>query len=797
MNQNRRRIKLGGRLQGLGLRPLVWRIATALGLTGSVRNQVGGVCIEVQGAILGIDQFVANLHEQLPASGRIDWEQIDEIPIEYGTEGCSVGFAIHSSQGQGFTLCDALPDIAPCEDCLSEIFDPASRRYHYLMNSCTQCGPRYSIQTGTPFDRGRTTLDVFPLCADCQREYTDPANRRFHAQTIGCFECGPTWVWRERHAQEIDCTSPPNVESMLDRCEQILRTDGIVLVKSVGGYQFLCDAASQQATLRIRKIKNREHKPFAVLVESLAHALEMVELSREAQVALQESHRPIVVASRKPANGVSQDSLGRWISELENSLGVMLPNSPVQCLLARRIGRPMVVTSANLSSEPMLIDDQQALDRFGDQVDAILMHNRRIAEPLDDPVVCDAQVGVIPIRLGRGDTPCRLSTDQTQFGSNCGIALGADLKAAWGMSLGQGLYLMQHLGDASHPAVITRIEDSIQKLLQSDLPAASVLIDMHPAYETTMLGKRLAGNDSDGSQRIGCQSIQHHAAHLGALGVDAGIPSEEPLVGFVFDGTGYGSDGTIWGGELIGLRRSEFSRLGYLRPFRLPCGDVAAKYPWRTALALLVDAGLGIEDLQACCDWTEHSPWGSLLEAQRSALVRVFDSPTLSIPTSSIGRFLDGLASLLGLVHCNGYEGHAAMTLEDLAMGHSQERGDTKYAFVLQNQGGAIEFDGRPVVRGVVEDLRSGIDRARIAFGIHAAIATMMSDALVHLTDDSKQSHQVGLSGGVFQNRLLVELAVEAMSRAGHQVYLHRRVPPNDSGLAIGQLRLARSVRSV
>jgi hydrogenase maturation protein HypF len=211
----------------------------------------------------------------------------------------------------------------------------------------------------------------------------------------------------------------------------------------------------------------------------------------------------------------------------------------------------------------------------------------------------------------------------------------------------------------------------------------------------------------------------------------------------------------------------------------------------------LVDAGLGIEDLQACCDWTEHSPWGSLLEAQRSALVRVFDSPTLSIPTSSIGRFLDGLASLLGLVHCNGYEGHAAMTLEDLAMGHSQERGDTKYAFVLQNQGGMIEFDGRPVVQGVLEDLQKGTDLASIAFGIHASIATMMSDALVHLTDDSKQSHQVGLSGGVFQNRLLVELAVEAMSRAGHQVYLHRRVPPNDSGLAIGQLRLARSVRSV
>jgi hydrogenase maturation protein HypF len=794
MDQQRRRIKLHGRLQGLGVRPLVWRIATSIGLTGLVRNQADGVCIEVQGAVPDIEQFISHLHEQLPASARIDSEQIDSIAADNRDPSLSLGFVIQSSQGQGFSLCDALPDMAPCEECLSELFDPASRRYLYPMNSCTQCGPRYSIQIGTPFDRGQTTLSAFPLCSCCRREYTDPDNRRFHAQTISCFECGPKWIWKERNANQIDCTEPPCVESILDRFSQILRSDGIVLVKGVGGYQLLCDATSQQATLRIRKMKNREHKPFAVLFESLAQATKTVKLSPEAYVALQQSHRPIVIASRKRANRTSIDDLGGWICEFDSSLGIMLPNSPMQYLLARRMGRPMVVTSANVSGEPMLIDDQLAFKRVGDQVDAILMNDRPIAEPLDDPVACDTIVGLIPIRLGRGDTPCRLSTDQTQFDSSCGIALGADLKAAWGMSLGQGLYLMQHLGDASHPAVISRIEDSMQKLLRSDLPATLILTDMHPAYETALLGERLVESNFNRSPGIGFQAIQHHAAHLGALAVDAQIGFEDLLVGYVFDGTGYGTDGTIWGGELIGLRGSEFSRLGHLRPFRLPGGDVAAKYPWRTALALLVDAGLDVRNLQGCGDWTKNSPWGSLSDSERSAMIKVNDSQTLSIPTSSIGRLLDGLSSILGLVHCNGYEGHAAMALEDLAMGHTQLRECPKYRFAVQIQSGMIEFDGRPVVQGVLEDLQRGTDLASIAFGIHASIATMMSDALVYLTDDSRRSHQVGLSGGVFQNRLLVELAVEALSRVGHRVSLHRRVPPNDSGLAIGQLRLARSV---
>jgi hydrogenase maturation protein HypF len=764
-------------------------------LTGWVSNDADGVRIEVQGSEMDIQRFISNLREQLPDSARIDSEKIDQIPIEMQSEGDLHGFTIRTSQGQGATLCDALPDAALCEDCTRELYDRASSRYLYPMISCTQCGPRYSIQTGIPFDRGSTTLSAFPLCDNCQREYTDPENRRFHAQTIGCYECGPSWTWQEIHAEAIKCTSPKRVESVLQRCEEILQADGIVLLKSVGGYQLLCDAASEKATQRIRKIKNRERKPFALLLESIEQALRMVELSPEAQVAIEQTHRPIVVASRKRSGATWPTPPERWICELQCSLGVMLPNSPMQLLLARHIGRPLVVTSANISGQPMLIDDRQAIEQFGDLVDAILMHDRQIVEPLDDPVLSDTPVGLIPIRLGRGNTPCRLTTDSSQHRSTSAVALGGDLKAAWGMSHRQGLYLMQQLGDASDPAVIARIEESIQKILQSDLPAESILIDMHPMYETTMLGKRLAMSPSEGSPGVLCHSIQHHAAHLGSLAVDAGIRDEDRLIGFVFDGTGYGPDGTVWGGEILEFCCSEYFRLGSLRGFRLPGGDVAAKNPWRTALALILDAGITIKDLQTCCDWPTDSPWGLLSESEQTALVQALSVSTLSIHTSSMGRWIDGLASLLGLVHCNDYEGYAAMRLEDLALAYDGDQHERRYEFAIEQRVGLIEFDGRAVVGRVIEDLRHGIDRAKIAFGIHASIATMMTDTLKRLPEEKMlNGYQVGLSGGVFQNRLLVELAYKGLQSAGHRVCMHRHIPPNDSGLAIGQLRSVRSV---
>jgi len=789
MSRNRQRIKLTGRLQGVGLRPLVWRIANSIGLTGWVSNDAQGVCIEVQGAKVDLEQFILNLREQLPESARIDSEQIDDIPIQLMGKGQEEGFAILNSQGQGHTLCDALPDMAPCENCIRELFDPANRRYLYPMISCTQCGPRYSIQTSVPFDRERTTLDRFPLCNKCDSEYSDPENRRFHSQTIGCFECGPSWTWSEMNSQAIHSTNSDRVEFILERFVQILLADGIILVKGIGGFQLLCDAKSQHAAQKIRNIKNREHKPFALMVESIAQAVEIAEFSYAAHVALQQSHRPIVVGARKPVDCTRRANFGRWISDLDSSLGIMLPNSPMLHLLARRFGRPIVITSANRSSEPMMIDDNQAIEQFGDLVDAILMHDRQIVEPLDDPVVIDTSVGLIPIRLGRGNTPYRLSSDRSHLGSMTAVALGADLKAAWGMSHGQGLYLMQQLGDASHPAVLARIEESIQKILQSDLPAESIMVDMHPLYETTKLGKRLARSPSEGSPGVLCESIQHHAAHLASLAIDAGIRDEDGLIGFVFDGTGYGTDGAIWGGEFLRIRGSEFSRLGHLRPFRLPAGDVAAKYPWRTALAMVLDAGLKIDDLQACGDWTTSSPWGLLKESEQSMLVDLFDAPSFSITTSSIGRFLDGISSLLGLVHANHYEGHAAMMLEDFAAAYKREQDTVGYRFAVHVKSGVIEFDGRPVVRQLIEDLRCGTNPSQIAFEIHASIATMMVNALESLPKELGENQLVGLSGGVFQNRLLVELAVDSLERAGHRVCLHRHIPPNDSGLAIGQLR--------
>jgi hydrogenase maturation protein HypF len=802
MGTHRWRIELAGRLQGVGFRPLVHRLAKALDLSGSVWNEGQGVVVEVQGPECELEHFIRDLHAQLPGHACIDEQRIIQLPaIDYqGTK--SDGFKIQSSGGPIVWACEALPDLPPCQACLSELFDPENRRYLYPMISCTQCGPRFSIQRSAPFDRQRTTLEHYLLCQDCQSEYDDTHNRRCHAQTLGCFSCGPQWVWTESPNAPLICNNSKSVQTMLDAFVRILRTDGIVVVKGVGGYQFFCDAASERAVKRIRQIKHREAKPFAVLVDSMDRAKELVELSLSGIEALQGSDRPIVIGNRRKAKSTiePEDYPGNWVCSLRNSLGVMLPNSPAQYLLASAFGRPCLVTSANDSNEPMLIDDRQVIERFGGRVQAVLMHDREIAEPLDDPVICDTPVGLIPVRLGRGNTPCRLSNPSNRECDRVSLALGADLKSAWALALGNRVYLTQHLGAASHPAVASRIEQSIGRLLATGLPLEGLITDKHPEYQTTLLGQRLALLCQESANQVTCKEVQHHVAHLGSLMLDHGILPEAPFIGFVFDGTGLGSDGSIWGGELIGIQNYQSHRLGYLRPFRLPLGDVAAKNPWRAALALMIDAGITPESIEACCAWASESGWGKLSKTEQFALQRASTSQILTIPSSSMGRFIDGLTSLLGLTHINDYEGHAAMLLEDLAA-HEHRQIDAQsgtelnskldseaYRFAFTEVAGRIVFDGRDVVRGVLKDLREQVAVSRIAYRIHLSIAILMRDSLMLVPAAWSESRRVGITGGVFQNRLLTELTAQKFQESSWRVVMHQRVPPNDSGLAVGQL---------
>lgn len=817
MSLSRWRMDLDGRVQGIGFRPWVWRLATELGLHGFVCNTPSGVRIEVQGSGDQLQRFAACTLDQLPELARIDNRRITEIPVDSAPSD-SRSFRIEPSLGRLDSLCDALPDLAPCQDCLSEIFDRANRRFLYPLISCTRCGPRYSIQRSAPFDRQRTTLEPFPLCHSCQKEYTEPTDRRFHAQTIGCFECGPVWTWKEPGSEPWVCNHPRAVESMQARFLKVIQAGQIVLVKGVGGYQFLCDATDEQAVDRLRNIKRREHKPFALLLGSLQQASRWTELSAAALCELQAAHRPIVVSRRiaraeGPSGGPGPEiALARSVSTFDCSLGVMLPNNPMQYLLTRFLAIPLVLTSANDSAEPMLIDDSQVLERFAGSVGGILSHNRTIVQSLEDPIVGDTSVGLIPVRLGRGNAPCRLeiaSLASSPLLARPAIAMGADLKAAWAMGDSQGIRLMEQLGDASHPEVYARLERSVQGALDaqasiaSNASTTSIATDLHPGYQTTQLGAKLSRRGTRNAPGVHCTAIQHHGAHLGALALDLGIALEERFLGFVFDGTGYGGPAEVWGGELLAIEGHEMTRLGRLRPFRLPKGDVSARNPWRSALGLLMDAGIGFEEVRASCDWAQRSPWAQLSEAQRCDYVRLATSQEHSVLSSSMGRWLDAICSLLGLVHVSHYEGHAPMMLEDRATRYAFDRDADRlrnlgrieqdaqeYRFTIAREGSLHEIDGRGVLARVLGDLRNGIGVGCIAYRVHGAIAQLLVDTLGHLASPWSESRRVGLTGGVFQNRLLVELADDRLARAGWQALFHRRIPPNDSGIAAGQLRL-------
>jgi hydrogenase maturation protein HypF len=469
----------------------------------------------------------------------------------------------------------------------------------------------------------------------------------------------------------------------------------------------------------------------------------------------------------------------------------------------------------------MLIDDSQALERFAGSVGGILSHNRTIVQSLEDPIAIDTPVGLIPVRLGRGNAPCRLeiaSLASSPLLARPAIAMGADLKAAWAQSDSRGIRLMQHLGDACHPEVYARLERSVQGALvaqssnasiASNANIARIVTDRHPGYQTTQLGVKLSrgvtGDDPGGDAGVHCTAIQHHAAHLGALALDLRIPLEERFLGFVFDGTGYGGPAEIWGGELIAIEGHEMTRLAHLRPFRLPKGDVSARNPWRSALALLTDAGIGFEEVRASCDWAQQSPWALLSESQRSDYVHVATSQAHSVLSSSMGRWLDAIGSLLGLVHVNHFEGHAPMMLEDCATRYAIDMGldrlrslgrieqdAEEYRFTIARAGTLYQIDGRGILSRLLEDLRNGFGVGCIAYRVHGAIAQLLVDTLGHLDSPWAESRRVGLTGGVFQNRLLLELASDRLGRAGWQALFHRRIPPNDSGIAAGQLRLLR-----
>lgn len=717
------RAVLRGVVQGVGFRPFVALAAAEGGLSGFVRNTVEGVELEVEGPPVAVEAFLARVRQGPPGA------RVDECVREARPARGEPGFHLLPSRADGPRALPATADAAPCRDCRRELFDPADRRHRYPFLNCAACGPRWSVLRALPWDRPNTTMAGFPMCPACAAEYGSPADRRFHAQPTACPACGPTL----RLGDLVG-------DAALRAAEDALRAGRIVAVLGVGGFQLCCDARDEDVVTRLRARKRRSRRPFAVLAPSLDAAHALAVLTEEDVAALTSPACPIVLA---PSRG----GLARAVAPGGGLVGLMLPASPLHLLLATDLGFPLVCTSANASDEPMATHPEDP--RLGALADVVLAHDRPVARAVDDGVARRIDGRVRVMRRARGTAPGPLPLDGPPL-----LALGGDLKGAVALSDGRRALLSQHLGDLGHPlaraAFVAAIDDL--RALGGVTPVA-VAVDLHPDYASARHADTLG---------LPVVRVQHHHAHAASCLVENGAWGGRALAA-TWDGVGLGDDGGAWGGELLRLDGAACTRVGHLRPLRLPGGDAAAREPRRVALALLHELGRdGLADAFA--------------PEARALLTRMLDAGVRCPPTTSVGRLFDGVAALCGLATVNDFEGEAALALEAAAA-----PGDHG-AYPLPLVDGVLDWG--PLVEAVLDDLGRGADVVSARF--HAGLAEGLAAAAGALGEET-----VALSGGCFQNARLTDAAATALRRRGHRVLLHHRVPPNDGGLALGQLAIA------
>ena len=743
------RIEVHGVVQGVGFRPMVHRLATSLGLDGHVGNDSSRVFIEVQGAAPRIDELVQRLRRECPPLARID--RIERQPVRPEP---AYGFRIVESRAVEGGRTPVPPDTAVCDACLEELFDPSNRRYRHPFINCTDCGPRFTIIRELPYDRPRTTMEAFPMCPACREEYENPADRRYHAQPVACPDCGPTLTWRDANLTEISAPDP------IERAVRALQAGRIVAIKGIGGYHLACRADDDGAVRSLRKRKHRPEKPFGVMVADLDQARRLAHVCPDEADLLQSSAAPIVLLRAREANGLS-----RSVAPGNPLLGLMLPYTPLHHLLLAGLGRPLVLTSANPSGEP-LVHRLQDLESLAGLYDAVLDHDRPIQTPCDDSVVRLVGGKLLPIRRARGYAPLPVPLDS---GGRAVLAVGAELKNTCCVAADGRAWVSAHIGDMENLATLRSFEHNAEHLgalyeVRPELVAA----DAHPGYRGSIWAREHHG------ERL--VQVQHHHAHIASVMAEHGLDPQQEVLGFAFDGTGYGDDGTIWGGEVLLARAADYRRIGHLQPVPLPGGDAAVRNPCRVALAYLHGAGI---------EWSDDlAPVAALHPAQRELLRQQLAQDIGCVPTTSMGRLFDAVASLLGLRQTINYEAQAAIDLEIAAQRHT---GDSpSYRFALRE--GVL--DPQPVFQQMIRDLRAGLPAEVLARSFHSAVA----DAVADVARDAADTHGVrivALSGGVFQNALLTEACTEALQALGLDVRTHSVVPPNDAGLALGQAYVA------
>ncbi|MFB7555803.1 carbamoyltransferase HypF [Streptomyces brevispora] len=759
----RRRFEVRGVVQGVGFRPFVYVTASELMLTGTVTNTGDGVLAEVEGTSDAVDEFGRRLRTDAPPLAVVEDVRTSEQPTRGGT-----GFTIEESSGGGRGRTLVSPDIATCRDCLDELADAANRRYRHPFITCTHCGPRFTIVTGLPYDRAATTMAEFEMCGACRAEYEDPRDRRFHAQPIACPDCGP-----RLELVDGDGVSRSRDEDALRDARELLADGGIIAVKGLGGYHLVCDARDDAAVAELRRRKRRGGKPFAVMVPGLDVARELVTVTAEEEELLTGGRRPIVLLPRRAAGTGVSDA----VAPGSRDLGLLLPYTPLHVLLfgigADRPGPDaLVMTSANLSGEPIVTDDEVALTSLAPLVDAWLRHDRRIHVPCDDSVSRWVAGAELPLRRSRGYAPLPIALP---FHVTPTLAVGADLKNACALGEGRYAWLSQHIGDMDDLSTVdalTRTEKHLEDL--TGVAPARLVTDRHPGYHSTGWARAHAAGRP-------VRTAQHHHAHIASVMAEHGLGADESVIGVAFDGTGHGDDGAAWGGEVLVAGYASYRRAAHLGYVPLAGGDASVLRPYRMALAHLHAAGV---------PWDEDAPAvRACPPEERDVLAHQFTTGFGCVPTSSMGRLFDAVASLTGVRHVVAYEAEAAMELEGLARTAGTEGG---YRFGIRPGTGrepAIADPG-PVIRAVVSDVRAGIPAAQIAARFHTSVAALVTE----LADRCRAStglDTVALGGGVFQNAVLLEATQLGLTDRGFTVLRPRLLPPNDGGIALGQLMIA------
>ncbi len=745
-----RRLEVSGIVQGVGFRPFVYRLARQLNLGGRVANTADGVHIVVEGTPDGLDAFCRRLRKESPPLARIAAVHTAAHPAEGHDD-----FVIVKSTTAARRTAFISPDVAVCRDCLQEMNDPGDRRYRYPFINCTNCGPRYTIIGGIPYDRATTSMRHFAMCPRCQAEYDDPGDRRFHAQPNACPDCGPQVALHDRRGRRLQTPDP------IERAAELLKQGHILAVKGLGGFHLAADAVNGEAVAKLRRRKHREEKPLALMSADLDSVAGYARVGDKERQLLTSMVRPIVLLEKRIPNKISER-----VSPANRCFGVMLPYTPLHHLLLGCGFEALVMTSGNLSEEPICRGNREAFERLAGVADFFLVHDREIYQRCDDSIaaVVDGQARLL--RRSRGHVPAPVFFPQAAAPI---LACGAELKNTVCLTRDRTAFLSQHIGDlenAAADAFFRKTIDHLKRIL--DIDPRIVVCDRHPDYLSSRYARALPG--------VALVEVQHHHAHIAACLAENGHTG--PVIGLAFDGTGYGDDGTVWGGEVLLADLKAFRRLAHLRPVPLPGGDAAVRQPWRMALSHLTQVwGSDLANL-------ELPLLEKLTPEQVRVVGRMVERGINSPPTSSLGRLFDAVAALCGLRREVAFEGQAAMELEMAA-----QPTDRCYEFGWdQGEDCLIHTDG--IIRGVVNDLAQGLPPAEISGRFHATLVRLFTDLCAQLARRTGV-RTVALSGGVFQNRLLLAGLSRSLREIGLTVLSHRQVPANDGGISLGQAAVA------